>query len=94
MTVENVLVNVDWSGLSAQVQGQVVPQAGQTTVEIPAGRVWVAATAYDETGRVVGVRRWESDSPMPAGGNLPFDFQISSLGPVIDLVEIQVEARP
>jgi LysM repeat protein len=94
VTVENVLVNVDWSGLSAQVQGQVVPQAGQTTVEIPTERVWVAATAYDENGRVVGVRRWESDSPMPAGGNLPFNFLISSVGPVIDRVEIQAEARP
>jgi LysM repeat protein len=94
MAVENVLVNVDWSGRSAQISGQVKPINRRTNIEIPAGRLWLAATAYDETGRVVGVRRWESDSPMPGGGTLPFDFQISSVGPIIDRVDLLVEARP
>jgi hypothetical protein len=94
MGAQNVLVNVDWSGRSAQISGQVKPLNGTPIPEIPAGRLWLAATAYDETGRVVGVRRWESDSPVPAGGSLPFEFQISSMGPVIDRVELLVEARP
>ena len=94
VSLEKVLTDVDWSGLTAQVSGQVVPQAGSSTAEIPSGQVWVAATAYDQTGRVVGVRRWESDSPMPAGGSLPFHLQISSVGPAIDRVEVLVEARP
>ena len=92
--LENVLVNVDWSGMTAQVSGQVAPKTGETIPEIPAGRVWVAATAYDEAGRVVGVRRWESDTILPAGETLPFDFLISSTGPAIDRVELLVEARP
>jgi hypothetical protein len=92
--LENVLVNVDWSGMTAQVSGQVAPKTGEMIPEIPAGRVWVAATAYDEAGRVVGVRRWESDTLLPAGGTLPFDFLISSTGPAIDRVELLVEARP
>jgi len=94
MAVENILVNVDWSGQTAHLSGQVKPQNGTSISEIPAGRLWLAATAYDETGRVVGVRRWESDSPLPAGGTLPFDFQISSMGPIIDRVDLLVEARP
>lgn len=92
--LENVLVNVDWSGMTAQVSGQVAPNAGETIPEIPAGRVWVAATAYDEAGRVVGVRRWESDTVLSADGTLPFDFLISSTGPAIDRVELLAEARP
>ena len=94
VSLENVLTNVDWSGLTADVSGLVVPKVGSSVGEIPAGRVWVAATAYDESGRVVGVRRWESDTPMPAGGVLPFHFQISSSGPVIGKVELLVKARP
>jgi LysM repeat protein len=94
VVAENVLVNVDWSGRTAQVSGRVTPFKGVSVPEIPAGRLWLAATAYDATGRVVGVRRWESDSPMPAGGSLPFDFQISSMGPPIESVDLIVEARP
>jgi LysM repeat protein len=94
VTLENVLVTVDWSGMTAQVSGQVAPKSGNTVPEIPAGRVWVAATAYDEAGRVVGVRRWESGAVLPAGGTLPIDFLISSTGPAIDRVELLVEARP
>lgn len=92
--LENVLINVGWSGLTAQVSGLVAPQTGKNVPEIPASRLWVAATAYDEAGRVVGVRRWESDSPLPAGGTMPFSFEISTMGPAIDRVEIFVEARP
>jgi hypothetical protein len=94
VTSDNVLVNVGWNGLTAQISGQAVPMSGETMPEIPAGRLWLAATAYDAKGRVVGVRRWESDAVMPAGGTLPFSFQISSMGPEIDRVELLAEARP
>lgn len=92
--VENLLVNVNWSGLNAEISGQVAPQIGESVPEIPAGRLWLAATAYDARGRVVGVRRWESDAVLPAGRTLPFKFQISSMGPPIERVELLVEARP
>jgi len=94
VTVDNLLVNVDWNGRTVQVSGEVAPKTGETTPEIPAGQLWLAATAYDASGRVVGVRRWESDAAMPAGGTLPFGFQVSSMGPPIDRVELSVEARP
>jgi hypothetical protein len=54
----------------------------------------VAATAYDEYGRVVGVRKWVSNAGLPAGGTLPFDFLVSSVGGRIARVEFAVQARP
>jgi hypothetical protein len=59
-----------------------------------AQQVWVAGTAYDEAGRVVGVRRWEWDDGLAAGGSLPFEFMVYSLGGRISRVELAVEARP
>jgi LysM repeat protein len=94
LEIGNSLVNVDWSGLTATVSGQVRPAGGVIPPEIPARNLWIAATAYDETGRVVGVRRWESTEAVPAGGTQSFEFQISSLGPAIDRVELLLEARP
>ena len=59
-----------------------------------ASQVWVAATAYDAAGRVVGVRRWESNAALAAGGTIPFDFLLSSIGGRIARVDFAVEARP
>ena len=83
-TVVNSSVQVDQSGYSAQVSGNVAlrPPSGA------ASSVWVAAVAYDAAGNVVGVRRWESS------GDLPFAFMISGIGGRIDRVEFSVEARP
>jgi len=90
VAVNNALVQVDAQGHSAQVSG-IVLSLSQASV---ANQVWVAATAYDDAGRVVGVRRWESNASLPAGGSLPFEFLISSIGGKITRVEFAVEARP
>ena len=56
-TVNNTLVQVNADGRSARVSGQVLlPEDAKA-----ASQVWVTGTAYDEAGRVVGVRRWEWD---------------------------------
>lgn len=89
-TINNALVQVNAEGHSAQVSGLVLSQSQTST----ANQVWVAATAYDDAGRVVGVRRWESDAGLPTGGSLPFQFLVSSLGGKIARVEFVVEARP
>lgn len=89
-TVHNTLVQVNADGHSAQARGQVL-SLSQTSV---ANQVWVAVTAYDEAGHVAGVRRWESSASLPAGGSLPFELLISSLGGRIERVEFAVEARP
>jgi LysM repeat protein len=89
-TITNTLVEVNADGHSAHVSGLVVSQSQDTD----AYQVWVAGTAYDEAGRMVGFRRWEWDKGLAAGGSIPFDFRIASLGGTISHVEFAVEARP
>ena len=88
-SAQNILVQVDWNGHSAQVSGQIFLPAESKAV----ASVWVAATAYDELGQVVGVRRWEGGE-IPPGTSLPFTMTVSSLGGEIARVEVVVEARP
>jgi LysM repeat protein len=89
-TINNTLVQVNADGRSAQVNGQILMPGNAKA----ASQVWVTGTAYDEAGRVVGVRRWESSASLSAGGSLPFVFMVSSLGGRIGRVEFAVEARP
>ena len=89
-TINNTLVQVNADGRSARVTGQVL-LPGQAKA---ASQVWVAGTAYDDAGRVVGVRRWESNAGLSPGGSLPFEFMVSSIGGKIARVEFAVEARP
>ena len=90
VAVHNTSVQVKADGHSAQVSGMVVSQSEVTA----ANQVWVAATAFDHLGRVVGLRRWELKETLQAGGQLPFEFIISSAGGKIARVEFAVEARP
>ena len=87
--LENTLVSVDASGRTAQVTGRIVLTGTGT-----ANTLWVLATAYNASGNVVGVRRWESPSALTADGPVSFDFLVSSVGPGIDRVEFLAEARP
>lgn len=89
-SVNNTLVQVDASGLSARVSGLVLLADDSK----PAARVWVAAVAYDGAGSVVGVRRWEAGAGIQPGGTLPFSFAISSIAGEIERVDFAVEARP
>jgi LysM repeat protein len=89
-TINNTLVQVNADGRSARVSGMVLLPGDAKA----ANQVWVAGTAYNEVGRVVGVRRWESSAGLLAGGTLPFEFMISSIEGEIARVEFAVEARP
>jgi LysM repeat protein len=89
-TINNTLVQINAEGRSARVSGQVLlPSQAEV-----ASQVWVAGIAYDDAGRVVGVRRWESSAGLSLGGSLPFEFMVSSIGGKIARVEFAVEARP
>jgi LysM repeat protein len=87
-TLHNIVTQIAWSGLTAQLSGQVSLPAESTA----AAQVWVAAVAYDKNGRVVGVKRWEGGAIQP-GASIPFSFLVSSLGSAIDAVEFVVEAQ-
>lgn len=88
-TLHDTLVEVGAGGHFAHVSGEVRLPAES----IAAAQVWVAAVAYDEQGRVVGVRRWEGEGIQP-GGSLRFEMRVASLGGVVKRVEFAVEARP
>ena len=89
VSVEDTLVSLLASGQTAQVTGRVV--LGGT---VAAGTLQVLAAAYDSTGDVVGVRRWDSPSTLTADRPVSFNFLVSSLGPPIARVEMLAEARP
>lgn len=88
--VDNLLVSIGWNGRFAQVEGLVILAEDAP----PAKTLWVAATAYQADGQMIGFRRWEWTGVLPAGQAQPFSCLVYSLGPKIDRVEIQVEARP
>jgi len=89
-TINNALVEVKEEGHSARVSGRVL-LPGQAKA---ASQVWVTGTAYNDTGGVVGVRRWESSAGLSPDGSLPFEFMVSSIGGKIARVDFAVEARP
>jgi len=88
-TVNNTLVQVDVDGHHASITGEVRLPAESNA----ATQTWVAAVAYDESGRVVGVKRWEGGGIQPRG-SLKFEMTVASLGGVMMRVEFAVEARP
>ena len=77
-------------GRTAQVSGQ----ASLSETASPAKTVWVAAVAYDSSGRVTGFRRWEWSGTLETLGSIPFDFVVSSFGSDLTRVEVFAEARP
>lgn len=88
--IRNLLVEIAWGGLSAQVQGQVwLPPDAK-----PARTIWLAGVAHDVDGNVVGVRRWEWSGSLAPGETLLFSFAVYSAGPAIARVEVLAEARP
>jgi hypothetical protein len=89
VSLENTLVSVEASGRTARVSGRAVSTGTGT-----ANMLWILASAYDGSGNVVGVRRWESNTALKGGSSVAFDFQVSSVGPVITRVEFLTEARP
>jgi hypothetical protein len=88
VALQNTLIEIDWNGLSALVSGDALIVQSSTN----ASRVWILAVAYDQDGNAIGFRRWESNVSLPPGQILSFDFLVASLGPVIDHVELLVEA--
>lgn len=88
-TVNNTLVQINADSHFADITGEVRLPAESNA----ATQTWVAAVAYDESGRVVGVKRWEGGGVQP-GGSLNFEMTVASLGGVLTRVEFAVEARP
>ncbi|PWH11943.1 MAG: hypothetical protein DDG60_15820 [Anaerolineae bacterium] len=90
LQIRNLLVRVDWGGLTAQVQGQLGLVDSANSVRV----IWLAGVAYDAEGKIVGVRRWEWSGLLATGEEVSFSFAVYSVGPPIARVEVLSEARP
>lgn len=90
VAVQDILVQMDASGRTAWVTGQVVP----LILDGQVNTIWILGVGYDFAGNVVGVRRWESATALAGGATLPFEFMIYSVGPSIERVEFIIEAQP
>jgi len=88
--IDNLLVEILSDKLSAEVSGEIWMENERQT----SSQVWVAMVAFDEQNNVVGIRRWESGSPVNGGIATPFIQRVYSVGPVIDHVQTFLEARP
>ena len=86
---ENLQVTKDATALSARIYGEVSLLSSGLT----ASTIWAAGIAYDRQGNVVGVRRWEGNTPLSSGQKLPFTFTVYSTGAMIDRVDVLLEAR-
>lgn len=53
-------------------------------------QVWIAGIGYS-AGKPAAVRKWVSPEGLEAGASYPFDFQLYSLGPEIDEVQLLAE---
>jgi hypothetical protein len=90
VTIQDQQVAIVVDGKSAGVTGHLALSSGQK----PASQVWVAATAFNAGGAVVGVRKWEDAGPLSPGSLLSFDLQVYTLGPLIDHVTLLAQGRP
>lgn len=86
-TLHRVQIVIASSGLQASIGGEVRLPPDSRAAQM----IWVAATAYDDQGHVVGFYRWDGTA-LPAGSALPFAFSLGSFAPM-DRVEFTLEAR-
>ncbi len=88
--IEDQKVDLSEDGLSAEVSGQI----SLADKKAQANQLWIAAMAFDAQGHIVGLRRWQADSPLAAGQKLEFSLWVYSTGGKIAKVDALSEARP
>jgi hypothetical protein len=87
-SLNNVVAQISWNGLTAKVSGEIYLPATSKA----ATQTRIAAVAYDKGGQVVGLRQWDGGSMQPGEKTL-FRFQVSSLGAAISRIEYAVQSR-
>jgi hypothetical protein len=77
------------SELSAKITGDIFIKENQD-----ASQFWIVVVAYSQDDSPIGIRKWESSSPLFAGDKASFLIHVYSLEPSINRVEIHPEALP
>ena len=90
--LSGVKTNIQPDGLSAALKGTVSLDKSSARAQT----VWVLLIAYDASGQVIGLRRWEMDvnQVLKPGKTLAFTETVYSTGGTIVKVDVMVEARP
>jgi LysM repeat protein len=86
----DVNIDITEDGLMAQVSGTLYLADAAAS----ARSLRVAAAALDASGRIVGLRRWDSAEGLSAGATQPFELLVYSAGPAIENVIVLAEAIP
>lgn len=86
----DLTVEIAPDGLTAQVSGLL----NLTEEDAPARLVHVAAIAFDASGRIIGLRRWDSSAELAPGESLPFEMVVYSASPPIESVSVLAEGIP
>jgi LysM repeat protein len=89
VTVDQPDVNIAANGLSVEVKGQAALDASAGS----AGKIWIAAVAYDAQDNIVGIRRYQSVNSLKPGESMPFTLDIYSIGGKIVKVDFFGEAN-
>jgi len=84
----NVEISAD--GKTALVSGYFKLSDPQTV----ASRISAVGIAYDASGKVTGLRQWESREPFSGADKIEFEFTVYAAGDAIDRVAVLVEAYP
>jgi hypothetical protein len=85
--LSDIQINIRADGRSAEVTGKISASSGS------AETAWVSVTALDESGKVVGVRRWENTQPLLEATAQTFALTVYSLGDTIARIEYLGEIR-
>jgi murein DD-endopeptidase MepM/ murein hydrolase activator NlpD len=90
VSIENLVVDISEDGIEGVARGEAIPIGEDPKT----GVVRIVVVAYDSLGNVVGLRRWESETPLPIGVGHPFTIWVYSTGAAIERMEVFAEARP
>ena len=84
-------IEISGDGSSARVQGSLRLEQDEAVEAI----VWVALTAKNAAGQVIGWRRWENKVTLGGGETAAFSAEVYAVGGIkITSVETLAEARP
>ncbi|MBA4375629.1 MAG: hypothetical protein C0401_05585 [Anaerolinea sp.] len=83
-------IKIAENGLSAVVNAQ----AALESAEAKAGKLWIAAVAFDAQDQIIGIRRYESPAVVKPDEITTFSLNIYSIGGKIARVDLFGEAIP
>jgi hypothetical protein len=89
-TITQPEIKIAENGLSAVVNAQAKVEGSDTQ----AGKLWIAAVAFNAEDKIIGIRRYESPTALQSGEEMAFSLNVYSIGGKIVRVDLYGEAIP